>query len=400
MMLRGSSLLLVLWQFMLLLKHSISVQAVQIVPPLELYDKIQDGTFKILVDVRTAAEWEQGHLPGALFAENLSLDEVEPPPELMRCLELGNCPIVVYCRSGGRAAVAIQRLITLYGANEENLYNGQGVGQWTSANLPLSTDPSKDPMCEARSNDETCELMKDMEEEEVDLVPPAVVSLSADELYDGMMTEQFDVVLNMRSFAEFEAGHIPNVSLIDGLATPGVVPDLLLFQQSDDNGAEANNTMSTCRTKACHIAVTCRTGNRAGAAIERMQKEFNFTHNYFYNGGGTSQWEAAGYSLVTTLQSVVPKCAMERQDDSEEVAILRNGTMDGFDGLESCSTCCLAPSVNETMLEPPEESTEGLDTSGETENSPNGFETMDDAASAKHVAFVLVSGAIVMWSLF
>ncbi|KAL3911291.1 MAG: hypothetical protein SGILL_007339, partial [Bacillariaceae sp.] len=98
-------------------------------------------------------------------------------------------------------------------------------------------------MCEQRMNDKTCELMEDMEEVVMAPSLPPVISISADELYNGMMADQFDVVLDVRSFAEFEAGHIPNVSFVEGLATSGVVPELLLFQQMGNDGDDANTTI-------------------------------------------------------------------------------------------------------------------------------------------------------------
>ena len=368
-------------------------------PPLELQEGLTNGTFKILVDVRRTDEWSQGHIPNATFAENLALDGVQPPAEVMRCVEQGNCPIVVSCRSGGRAAVAIERLINLFNATEDSLFNGQGVSQWTSAGLKLSTDPSKDPMCEQRNNDNKCELMEDMEEEvEIQSLPP-VISLSADELYNGMMAEQFDVVLDVRSFAEFEAGHIANVSFVDGLATSGVVPELLLFKQMGNDGEDANETMSSCRARACHIAVTCRSGNRAGVAIERLQKEFKFEFNQFYNGGGTLQWEQAGYPLVTTLESVIPKCALASVVSSLEDAVARNATLDGIDEFGNCTSCCMASLTNETVVEIPEESMEGMD--DDPKDAMNSLETMDDDASpAMRVVFVLVAGVVVAGSIF
>lgn len=58
----------------------------------------------LLLDVRTHAEFREGHLPHAL---NLPVQELPA-----RLHEVGptSRPIVVYCRSGGRSAQAAQLL--------------------------------------------------------------------------------------------------------------------------------------------------------------------------------------------------------------------------------------------------------------------------------------------------
>jgi rhodanese-related sulfurtransferase len=322
---------------------------------MELNVGIQNGTFKILIDVRSQNEWNSGHLENATLAENLASDGIDPPPEVLSCLELGNCPIVVYCRSGARAGAAIERLIQLYGANGDMLYNGQGVSQWTSAGLPLDMSlESKDPMCEKRNNNEQCEQADDMNEDVMTQPPssPPVISLSADELYEGMVGDQFDIVIDVRSIEEFREGHIENVTFIEGLATEGVVPEILLYQQMSEDDSDTTEVMPTlCRYTACHIAVTCRSGSRAGAAIDRLRNEFNFTQTQFYNGGGTFQWEQAGYPLVTTLESVIPRCAAMSEIDNT-VLSTRNATLDGMDEDGNCYTCCKFRGVmNETAVD-------------------------------------------------
>lgn len=58
----------------------------------------------LILDVRTAAEYREGHVPQAL---NLPVQELPA-----RLHEVGPTerPIVVYCRSGGRSAQAAQLL--------------------------------------------------------------------------------------------------------------------------------------------------------------------------------------------------------------------------------------------------------------------------------------------------
>jgi rhodanese-related sulfurtransferase len=328
---RSSLLLaLLLLLLLLLLVGNHRVQAATTLEPSELYAGIQQGLFNILVDVRSSEEWDAGHLANATLAMNMASSGVELPPELLDCK---TCPIVVYCRSGSRAGVAINRMVSEYGFDTNNLFNGQGVSQWTEAGYPLDVSPeSTDPQCSQR--DEFCMSMVTETEETTSptssptvtppttasATPPPVLTVSPDELYQGMMDDQFDMVLDVRSVAEFEEGHIPNVTFIEGLATSGVEPTLLL----------QNN--ATCRFSACKIAVTCRTGGRAGAAIERLQSEYGFVYTQFYNGGGVSQWQEAGYALDMSLDSVVPKCVSDPVNGTFGM-IQRND-----DG--SCNTCC------------------------------------------------------------
>jgi phage shock protein E len=69
----------------------------------------------LIVDVRSTEEYQGGHFPGAL---NVPVDEIGA-----RTAELGGKdePIVVYCRSGRRAAVAKQ---TLEKVGFTNIVNG------------------------------------------------------------------------------------------------------------------------------------------------------------------------------------------------------------------------------------------------------------------------------------
>lgn len=58
-----------------------------------------------LVDVRSPAEFADGHLVGAV---NVPLDQLGDPPEVFGSDRAR--PLVVYCRSGARSAMAARRL--------------------------------------------------------------------------------------------------------------------------------------------------------------------------------------------------------------------------------------------------------------------------------------------------
>jgi phage shock protein E len=74
-----------------------------------------------LVDVRTPAEFAGGHVSGAV---NVSHEQVEA-----RAGELGprDTPVVLYCRTGRRTAVAAAALARL---GYTRVYDLQGISNW------------------------------------------------------------------------------------------------------------------------------------------------------------------------------------------------------------------------------------------------------------------------------
>lgn len=76
----------------------------------------------LLLDVRTAAEFAEGHLPGAV---NISHDEL--PRRLDEVTRLKPQKIVVYCRSGRRSAIAQK---TLWDAGYADVRDLGAIGRW------------------------------------------------------------------------------------------------------------------------------------------------------------------------------------------------------------------------------------------------------------------------------
>jgi phage shock protein E len=70
----------------------------------------------LLIDVRTAGEYDSGHLPSAI---NIPLDEIEV--SLPRHEKDKNQVILLHCQSGTRSGVAKRRLNRLGYANAFNL---------------------------------------------------------------------------------------------------------------------------------------------------------------------------------------------------------------------------------------------------------------------------------------
>jgi rhodanese-related sulfurtransferase len=83
----------------------------------------------ILVDVRTADEYAEGHIEGAL---NIPLQELTSHFDL---LPVTDAAIVVYCGSGHRSAIAMSAMNLLGYTNTRSLMTG--VTGWTAKEYPL-----------------------------------------------------------------------------------------------------------------------------------------------------------------------------------------------------------------------------------------------------------------------
>lgn len=75
-----------------------------------------------VVDVRTAAEYEIAHIPGAINVDNDTI--VDSPPE---ALDDKDATILVYCRTGVRAKEAAQKLVDM---GYTHVYEFGGIATW------------------------------------------------------------------------------------------------------------------------------------------------------------------------------------------------------------------------------------------------------------------------------
>ncbi|HET6495618.1 MAG TPA: rhodanese-like domain-containing protein [Thermoleophilia bacterium] len=90
----------------------------------------------VLLDVREPVEWEH-HIAGAVQVPRGLLEFVADPTSPKHKPELDPAGrVIVYCRSGSRAALACATLKTMGFANVANLEGG--FGAWQAAGLPAS----------------------------------------------------------------------------------------------------------------------------------------------------------------------------------------------------------------------------------------------------------------------
>lgn len=86
-----------------------------------------------LIDVRSRAEWDEGHVPGSL---HIMLGHL---PDRIDDVPMGG-PVVVTCQTGARSAIAAS-LLQAHGIEDVANMTG-GVAEWEAAGLPLEPNGS------------------------------------------------------------------------------------------------------------------------------------------------------------------------------------------------------------------------------------------------------------------
>lgn len=96
------------------------------------------GQDTLVIDIREPAEFQRGHLPGALLLPRGMLEfEIHALVERV-CADRSNQPaeqeIMLYCGTGGRSALAAESLAQLGYKNVKSMAGG--IVAWTQAGLP------------------------------------------------------------------------------------------------------------------------------------------------------------------------------------------------------------------------------------------------------------------------
>jgi glyoxylase-like metal-dependent hydrolase (beta-lactamase superfamily II)/rhodanese-related sulfurtransferase len=102
------------------------------VPRLEVQDLHERRHEFQILDVRERAEWEEGHIPGAISCPYHDIDALPP------AIDPG-CPVAVICSSGQRSAVAASLLRRLDAAGVVHVVHvvDGGVGTWAALGGPI-----------------------------------------------------------------------------------------------------------------------------------------------------------------------------------------------------------------------------------------------------------------------
>ncbi|HPQ07707.1 MAG TPA: rhodanese-like domain-containing protein [Bacteroidia bacterium] len=85
----------------------------------EFENEIKKNPNAVIIDVRTPAEYQSGHIPNALNIDISSAEFPEKIDELDR-----NKDYYVYCRNGGRSTTACQYMVSVGFKNVNNLFGG------------------------------------------------------------------------------------------------------------------------------------------------------------------------------------------------------------------------------------------------------------------------------------
>ena len=99
------------------------------ISPGEAAELLRSGEAQFL-DVRQEYEWDAGHIEGAHHVELTELARVAEELDAER-------PVVLYCRSGERSAMATEAL-RASGWNARNLTGG--LTAWTAEGLPIEPE--------------------------------------------------------------------------------------------------------------------------------------------------------------------------------------------------------------------------------------------------------------------
>lgn len=105
------------------------VQHAQKLPPADFSEQLAQSDSALVLDVRTPAEFAEGHLNGALNI-NWNGESFEEQVSLID----RSTPIYLYCRSGGRSGSAAEKLEALGFAHIVDLTGGMIA--WRAAELP------------------------------------------------------------------------------------------------------------------------------------------------------------------------------------------------------------------------------------------------------------------------
>jgi len=109
--------------------------AVESIPPNDAADEAAAGK-AVFLDVREPVEWEH-HIEGAVQVPRGLLEFIADPASPKHKPELDPAGrVIVYCRSGSRAALACVTLKDMGFANVANLEGG--FGAWQEAGLPVN----------------------------------------------------------------------------------------------------------------------------------------------------------------------------------------------------------------------------------------------------------------------
>ncbi len=184
----------------------------------------------LVLDVRTVAEYNSGHIPDAILIPVL---ELESRLDELRASD----HILVYCRSGVRSARAAGILIDNGFTRVSNMKGG--IIEWQDKGFPITQEN------------------------------PAYTNIIPKEAYE-LISKQEVIVVDVRTVKAYNSSHVPGAILIP--------LDELESRLDELNPSD-------------YILVYCSTGGCQSEAAPRILVENGFTHVWNLKGGFI-QWQA------------------------------------------------------------------------------------------------------------
>jgi rhodanese-related sulfurtransferase len=123
-----------------------ALKSIKQVPVADLKKLMDEGEDFVLLDVRTPREYEAAHIPEAISASRglLEFSIWYHVPDL-------NEPIYVYCKSGGRSALATKLLNDFGYKNAVSV--ATGIAGWAKSGYPVQTSITDDELILIRSEE-------------------------------------------------------------------------------------------------------------------------------------------------------------------------------------------------------------------------------------------------------
>lgn len=223
----------------------------------DAFAELLDSADPLVIDVREASEYAEGHVPGAIniplrtLADNLELIPMDQP-------------VVVYCASGHRAGMATTALQTIGYSNVRSF--APGWKGWTGAEMEVSTDaveaavfgmPEVDMAVAAEVNNFLANI------------PEGWLAVKTTDDLQGAV-DAGAMLIDVREAAEFEAGHI------DGAVNFPI--------------RELSQHLTELPTDQL-VIIYCASGHRAALSVGALQ-EMGFQNARSFPGGYPA-WDAA-----------------------------------------------------------------------------------------------------------
>ncbi len=215
-----------------------------------------------VVDVRQPDEYEAGHLPEAF---NIPLRDLAKNLDLLPDLD---AEIVVYCGSGFRSAIAMTALQILGYTDVRNMKGG--FGAWNAEEYAVTLDPV---LAEAVEAPEIDRAVWDAVDSGLAAIPAGWGAVSAENLNVEMIENPPDLLIDVRTPAEWEQGYIAG-------AVSMPLESFMSFAGDLPGDLESS------------IVVYCAGGHRGNMAAT-MLRTMGFTNVHNMSGGFTA-WATAG----------------------------------------------------------------------------------------------------------